>query len=236
MDETLIKAEELSAIMHDPDPSALPAKLGAWLAQKAQQKYDPFSFGNDAGWLMDAFVAAIVGPLANDLLALHQFLVNTGATPESPYDFGHADRYGVAFSDAAWKSMALQTQSYTYMVVLQPATTFKEDDAGQIVADPAWTTHIRVCTAGPRSYDLACAPLASLTFLGDYEKVFPEIGYGANADAYFRYKDGRDRGYLCSVESNWHEAGFSAKDVMWGPAFSYLKGILEDLGAHCSNL
>ena len=36
------------------------------------------------------------------------------------------------------------------------------------------------------------------------------------ANNYFRYKDGRDQGYL------------------WGPAFSYLGGVLYDLGCHCS--
>src|SRR5690606_36882349 len=68
---------------------------------------------------LNEYVATAIGPLWPELMKLHQFLVDAGSTAEAPFDFGYADRHGVAFADEAeWKSMALCTQNYTYMVVL----------------------------------------------------------------------------------------------------------------------
>lgn len=217
------------------DPMLMPAVLGQLLAQR--KAYDRFTTdGNHVPWMMDVYTAAIVGPLAESLLRLHQFLVQSGGTPEAPYDFEHADRYGVAFSDAEWKSMALMTQNYTYMVVLQPATAFAVDADGQLQSGKAWAIHIRMCTKGHYSYDHVRTDFTSLSFLNEYESVYPEMGYGKMANNYFRYKDGRDQGYLCSVKPEIFGPGFTTEHSLWGPAFSYLGGVLYDLGCHCSCL
>lgn len=217
------------------DQLLMPAVLGQLLAQR--KAYDQFTTdGNDVPWMVDAYTAAIVGPLAENLLRLHQFLVATGATPEAPHDFEHTDRYGVAFSDAEWKSMALMTQNYTYMVVLQPSTAFDVDGDGNFQSRKTWTIHLRMCTKGRHSYDCARTDFPSLSFLNEHEAVYQEVGYGDKANDYFRYKDGRDRGYLCSVEPESFGPGFSTENSLWGPAFGYLKGVLYDLGCHCSCL
>lgn len=232
--------DKLNAVLDEAlegsnDPMLLPSALGQLLAQR--KAYDKFSTeDNTVSWMMDCYTAAIVGPLAENLLKLHQFLVSSGATPEKPHDFEHADRYGVAFSDAAWKSMALMTQSYTYMVVLQPDKRFSRDATGELQMHDTWAIHIRLCTPGPRSNNHARAAFASLAFLTEHEAVYPEVGYGRNANDYFRYKDGRDRGYLCSVSPNLTGEGFTMEHSLWGAAFSYLGGVLYDLGCHCSCL
>lgn len=56
---------------------------------------------------------------------------------------------------------------------------------------------------------------------------------------YFRYKDGRDRGYLCSLRperfnKQSSEVVFETKDMHWYAALSYLGTVAMDLGAHAS--
>lgn len=217
------------------DPTLIPSIMGMLMAKR--KSYDHFTTkDNGIDWMMDAYTAQIVGPLANDLLRLHQFLVSVGATPETPHDFEHCDRYGAVFSDGDWKSMALMTQNYTYMAVLQPAVSFDEDADGQLQKHDKWAIHIRICTKDKYSHDYARPNFSSLAFLGDYDKVHPEIGYGDKANEYFRYKDGRDQGYLCSVQPNMVGDGFRTENSLWGSAFSYLGSVLYDLGCHCSCL
>lgn len=222
-------------LREEDGPAMMSTVLGQLLARR--KGYDRFTTGgNTIPWMIDAYTAAIVGPLAENLLRLHQFLVRSGATPENPHDFENVDRYGVAFSDAGWKSMALMTQNYTYMVVLQPEVGFNEDATGQIQRRDTWAVHIRMCTQGRYSQDFTRPDFTSLTFLNEHEKVNPERGYSDKANSYFQYKDGRDRGYLCSVKPEIFGQGFTVEDSMAGSAFSYLSGVLYDLGCHCSCL
>jgi len=217
------------------DPELMAVAIGRLMSKR--KTGDRFTTdGSGFKWMADAYTADIVGPLAPDLLKLHQFLVCHGGTPEHPYDFDGADRYGAAFADEDWKSMALWTQNYTYMVVLQPSTTFSRSEAGELVSHSSWAVHIRLCTTSHYSYDYARPSPSSIDFLKDYDAVYPEIGYGKKSNEYFRYKDGRDRGYLCTVEPEMVGQRFRAKDSLWGPAHSYLSGVLYDLGCHCSFL
>lgn len=213
----------------------LPAVLGQLLASR--KTYDLFTTrSNMFKWMADAYTATIVGPLAKDLLRLHQYLVAQGATASAPHDFEHSDRYGAVFMDAEWKSMALMTQSYTYMVVLQPTPIFIEEGQGSLKVQDGWTIHIRMCTTGPNSQDYARPEFSSLSFLADFDRVYPEVGYGQNAHSYFKYKDGRDQGYLCSVVPDMSGQGYTTQDSLWGSAFTYLGGVLFDLGCHCAEI
>ena len=221
--------------LDDKDPSMLSQVIGELLADR--QSYDRCTVSSTTvPWLLDAYTAAIVGPLAPSLLKLHQFLVRSGASPDKPFDFEHCDRYGVAFADAEWKSMALKTQNYTYMVVLAPATAFLEDAEGNLTSEARWRIHLRICTASRYSYDCARTDFKALEFLRDFDAVYPETGYGDSANEYFRYKDGRDRGYLCSVGPDIIGPGYRTENISWGAAYSYLEGILYDMGCHCSCL
>lgn len=219
----------------DDDPELLAVAIGRLMSKR--KTGDKFTT-DDSGfkWMADAYTADIVGPLAPALLKLHRFLVNHEGTPDHPHDFEGGDRYGAAFADQNWKSMAFQTQNYTYMLVLQPSPTFSKSEEGELVSHSSWAVHIRLCTASHHSYDYARPSLNSLDFLQDYDAVYPEIGYGKKSNEYFRYKDGRDRGYLCTVEPEMVGQRFRAKDSLWGPAHSYLNGVLYDLGCHCSLL
>lgn len=221
------------ALGFDDIDMMFPKIIGTLMAKR--KRYDRFTTeSNSFKWMADAYVAAIVGPLGPKLLELHQYLVKMKATPDNCHDFEHCDRYGAYFSDGDWKSMAFMTQNYTYMVVLEPAKTFCQDDAGQLQMKDDWVIHIRLCTPNAQSYDFSRPSFSSLSFLADTDKVHPEIGYGDKAHAYFRYKDGRDQGYLCSVRPDLDGGGYRTENSLWGPAFSYLGGVLYDLGCHHS--
>lgn len=184
---------------------------------------------NTLEWMVDQYVANKVGPMWPRHLALHQFLVKSGSTSSNPFDFEHCDRYGVAFADEEdWKSMALMTQNVTYMVVLQRYWRLDYDQQDKRIED--WITHIRVCTTGPHSLDFARPRFTELEFLRDHAKVYPEIGYGKQACDYFRYKDGRDRGYLCTVEPDLLRPVYETKDAIRG--YGHLCYILIDMASH----
>lgn len=218
------------------DNPTLFAKVVAQL-MLSRKKYDQHTTrSNDFEWLTDAYVAGVVGPLGPQLLKLHQFLVNQGATPDNPYDFEHCDRYGAVFSNNTWKSMAFQTQSTTYMVVLQPAKVFIADAQGNYEARDDWAIHIRACTHDESTWDLARPEFKKLGFLAQHARVYPEIGYGPQAHEYFRYKDGRDRGYLCSVTPSFDGQGYQSENTLWGPAFTHLGYVLQDLAFHYQGL
>ena len=178
----------------------------------------------------DRYIGAQLGPQWPGLLRLHAFMKASGATAEAPHDFEHADRYGVAFADEGdFKTMALQTQSLTYLVALERRDVFIEKEASYEQVE-AWKTHLRVCTSGRHSQDFCRAPFAGLAWMNDQAEF--------EASDYFRYKDGRDRGFLCSIEPDWFEAGkYTSKDSLrFGAAYSYLTGISYDLMSHVSCL
>lgn len=227
--ETSIR-EALAQHADDKDPAMVAEVLGRILATR--HPYDPYALSStEVPWMLDAYVAAVVGPLAKRLLAVHQHLVASGATAEAPYDFEHCDRYGVAFADAKWKSMALRTQNYTYMVVLEPRSSFSELPDGQLTQIEGYAIHIRMCTAGRYSCDFSRPSFGSVAFLGDKASVCPEDDRSSACD-YFRYKDGRDRGYLCSVEPAIVGEGYRCENISWGSAYGYLRGVLQDLASH----
>lgn len=243
LDETTVRYAKLKTQLNalldehldDRDPAMLAHVLGELLADR--QDYDRHAVSSTTvPWLLDTYTATIVGPLGPQLLKLHQFLVRSGATPQKPFDFEHCDRYGVAFADAEWKSMALQTQNYTYLVVLQPEVAFLENAEGTLTTENRWRVHLRMCTPSRYSYDCKRTPFTDLAFLSDFDAVYPKTGYGQSAHEYFRYKDGRDRGYLCSVGSDIVGPGYRTENISWGAAYSYLQGVLHDLGCHCSCL
>lgn len=182
---------------------------------------------NNVQWAIDSYVAAKVGPLWPRFLALHKKLAET----KKEFDFEHCDRYGKAFAnEEKWRSMALQTQNYTYLVVLEQRRCWYEDKPVE-----AWATHLRICTKGYRSRDFARPEFVNLPFLASHSKVYPEIGYGNDAHDYFRYKDGRDQGYLCSVEPNMYsERGYSTKDTLVN--YGLLESVIFDLASHCDCL
>lgn len=200
------------------DASLVGTALGNVLAR--QQWNDPAVFSNMLPRVMDAYTAAIVGPLAPRLLAIHEHLVRVGSTPDQPYDFESCSRYGVAFAQGQWKSMALQCQNFTYLIVLEPVS-FEGCASGYAI-------HIRMCTASRYSYDFARPEFSELGFLGVQDKVCP-FGTLPAASDYFKYKDGRDQGYLCSVKPCRSGEGYRNEHSTWGASFEYLGGILQDL-------
>lgn len=201
--------------------------LGRILVDMSHSPNDLASFTLEK--TVDQYVANKVGPMWPRHLALHQFLAKSGATPSDPFDFEHCDRYGVAFADEEnWKSMALMTQSITYMVVLQRYWRLDLNQQDKRIED--WITHIRICTTGQNSLDFARPRFTALEFLRDHAKVYPEIGYGNQACEYFRYKDGRDRGYLCTVEPDLLRPVYEVKDAMLG--YHHLSHIIYDMASH----
>ena len=178
----------------------------------------------------DRYIGAQLGPQWHGLLRLHAFMKASDATVEAPHNFEHADRYGVAFADEGdFKTMAFQTQSLTYLVALERRDVFIEKDASYEQVE-AWKTHLRICTDSRYSNNFCLAPFSGLTWMND------KADWEAND--YFRYKDGRDRGFLCSIEPDWFEAGkYTSKDSLrFGAAYSYLTGISYDLMSHVSCL
>lgn len=182
--------------------------------------------------LLNAYVATTVGKLIPGIVKLHAKLVELAGV-ERKYDFGYADRYARVYADTpSLKTMAFQTQNYTYLVVLTPTAVYCGPDDGVRVS--TWRLHLRLCTAGSRSLDYARPALDSPALL-DMLKT-PEA---LKESEYFRYKDGRDRGYLCSLRPDpldqpSSEVVFETKDMHWYAALSYLTGVVRDLDSHAS--
>lgn len=146
---------------------------------------------NGIGWAMDHAVAEQLGPCIEGYLALHQALVNSGCTAMSPWDLGYADRYVAAYAnDENFKSFAVCTQNYTYMVVItiekRPSLTEQST-----VLENAYSLHIRRCCKNSKSMDGVLVDLTELSFLNGENTT--------RNHEYFRYGDVRDRGYLCSL-------------------------------------
>lgn len=126
-------------------------------------------------------------------------------------DLNHADRFGrVYLMGESQRTMAIQTQSYTYMVVMK-RTSILDDHASETAGKVIWTDgfslHLRMCTASRNSMDPYRAHLSTgeLDFLADPSAI--------KAHPAFQYDDLRDRGYLVSViEGPLNPA--TAKDVM----------------------
>lgn len=181
--------------------------------------------------LLSAYVAAVLGKLVPKLLPLHARLVEVAGVG-AMYNFEHVDRYAMVHADEPdFKTMAFQTQSMTYMVVLRGTTayTWTEDEACKGVS--TWKLDLRMCTAGRRSLDYARPALDSLTMLQSRSTL--------KESEYFLYKDARDRGYLCSLKPETFnrtssEVLFETKDMHWNAALSFLTGVIRDLEAHAS--
>jgi len=239
-DETEIKFQEvmmridaaLSDIVGENDKHFLTQRIvGKILLDTSYSKNDLGC--NNVGWSLDEYVAAKIGPLWPRMMRLHQHLVQSGATPNKPFNFEHCDRYGVSFADEEkWKSMALMTQNYTYVVVLQRYNSY-DLTTGDVIEN--WAMHFRICTKSQYSRDWTRESFKKLEFLSSFESVYPEIGYGDKAHNYFRYKDGRDQGYLCSVEPSIHDPyKYSTKDVLVN--YGLLASVIYDLASHCDCL
>lgn len=212
------------------DVTILGTTLGTALANL------PNSYGlqtMDLHELLSAYVATIVGKRIPGILKLHAKLVELAGV-ESVYNFGYADRYAMVYADTpTFKTMAFQTQNYTYLVALRSDVVYCRTGE-DYVRVPTWRLHLRLCTAGPRSLDYARPALDSPALL-DMLKT-PEA---LSASEYFRYKDGRDRGYLCSLRPDpldqvSSEVVFETKDMHWYAALSYLTGVMGDLESHVS--
>jgi len=182
---------------------------------------------------LNAFVGTVVGAKLDAILALHTKLVEVAGVGKV-YDFGYADRYGLACLDEPkLKTMAFQTQSLTYIVALRPKKAFLltrgEAVFNEVTVD-SWKLDIRFCTQGRNSQDYTRPKLESL-------KMLTKLSAFKESD-YFRYGDGRDRGYLCHVQpellGDTETLEYEAKDMHWGAAMSYLPGVLGDLSAHAS--
>lgn len=206
----------------------LPNVIGELVGGLSHSRTDVTS--NILEWSINCYVATKVLGVVPELLKLHSFLVKHQLSKADKFDFEHCDRYGMAFADGdVFKSMAFQTQSYTYMVLLIAKPLF---EAEGIAPTPQWAVHIRQCTPSRYSQDCARPELKSLAFLASEEDVGIETT--SQASPYFRYKDGRDQGFVCSVEPSLIAATPDAKDSIIG--YTNLKHIMHDLMAHASCL
>jgi hypothetical protein len=217
--------EKAKAVKHT---TLLPKLLGQIFIDESYNANDLSQ--NDINWSIDHYVAHKVGPMWDRLMALHQFLVSqTKGKNGKKFDFNHCDRFGMAFADEVlWKSMAFQTQSLTYIVVLEDS--WAGSDKYQDGPIKNGKIHIRYCTTpGYDSHNYARTPFKELEFLADKASVAGKY-VETNVD-YFRYKDGRDRGYLCTVVADFMDpTQFSAENTI--RSFSMLEGIIYDLASH----
>lgn len=203
------------------DSSLVGVALGNVLARR--QVEDPAVFSAVLPYAMDAYSAELVGPLVPRFLAVHRHLVLAGASLENPYDFRQCGRYGVAFEDGRFKSMALQSPGFTYFVVLE----LEGNTNGPGNPSLGYTVHIRIATTQPNSYDVAQPTFEELFFLSDLDGECPsDVSNGT--PGYFRYKDSRDRGYVCTARPRSTGDGYICEHLSQGPAFAYLSTILLD--------
>lgn len=144
----------------------------------------------------------------------------------------------MAFADEpTFKTMALQTQNLTYMVLLLRKPVYDFNDPAALPTHE-WELHLRMCTPGRNSRDFARPALGYLDWLADAKAVgaTEDCSYrGGDTHEYFRYKDARDRGFLCSVSMDLsRDARSGTKDSM--VSFAMLEYVLQDLMAHVSCL
>lgn len=173
---------------------------------------------------IDHAVAAQIGPNIAGYLAVHRFLVDHGHTAEAPWDIGYLDRYAAVFADEArFKSFAVQTQNFTYLVVITTEQGYAPelDASGRMVRIPVHSVHLRRCCAGRSDEGHTLEDFASLGFLRHGHETF--------AQDYFHYQDGRDRGYLCSVTGNRFAEGWSTTDTLG--RIDPLKSVTYDLAS-----
>jgi hypothetical protein len=191
---------------------------------------DVGSFGNlHMESAIDHYTAKRVGDMSEGLVALHGFLVKHGATAKSPYDFGHADRYGVAFANEEdFKTMAFQTQNYTYMIVLVKAHWYSGE---KFESNDCWTVHLRYATTGKYTPQFARPEFGKLKFLNDRVKSGAKK-YDDGASSYFRYHDFRDQGYICSVTHELCGPNWDTEGTIHG--YSMLKSVFFDVSCHIS--
>lgn len=209
------------------DPEMLFDRVLAGL-MKSKDYDDRATLGNNSiDWALSHYVAQRIGEASNDIERLHQFLVSKKASATEPYDFENIDRYGASFANEDdFKSMALMTQNYTYMVVLRRNTAYINNEMV-----PGWDVHIRRCTPGRYSHDYSRAEFFSLNAILSNNIIANK--YDNNCD-YFRYHDGRDRGYLCSVTRDIIGGGWKCEDVV--ASFKEFQGVFYDMMCHVSML
>jgi hypothetical protein len=200
-----------------------------------------FSYGagdignNLVNWSLSDFIAQKVGPIIPRIVAFHDFLVESGATREKPWDCGYADRYAAPMLDSEGRKVfVVQTQCLTYMVSLKAEKVFLEDAEGRSLEDRvhnSWSLQIRVCNSNREDEGFQWVSFKSgdLDFLTD--------AAGIKESAYFRYCDFRDRGWVLGVRP-----GFVASEpseLLWegGDSYSrfmFAKGVMYDLSCHAS--
>lgn len=163
-------------------------------------------------WSADHLVA---GVLARDFTRIWKMLEQAHAKQQAETsgvaDMNHADRYGRVFLLADdIRAMAVQTQNYTYMVVMGRCNMLDEEasrKAGKVAWKDGFTLRLRLCTASRNSSEPYRAGLnnGELDFLADASAI--------KAHPAFQYDDLRDQGYLVSVvEGPLDQA--TAKDVL----------------------
>jgi len=224
----------LTEELGEGDPRFLaPHVLGDVFVAKSHDKRDLSN--NWLEWTVDSYVMSKLENMSEPLARLHAHLVKAGSSGEKPYDFEHCDRYGVAFADEpTFKTMALQTQNMTYMVLLRQKKVFNFEEPTAPV-QLRWEPHIRLCTSGRNSMDYARPALSSLQWLKSAQALGVTDEIGKECSEYFRYKDGRDRGYLCSVDQDLSvDARSRCKDSMRG--YHTLQYVLYDMMCHVSCL
>lgn len=226
----------------------LTAALQPWIASRKEDSRTmgsamghlmaslPDSYGMDSldlAALQNAYVATTLSSKFEKYVALHAKLVEVAGVGVK-YDFEHCDRYAQVYLDTPeLKTMAFQTQGFTYMVVLRAKTAYLKrgsEDAPQLEGVPTWSMDVRGAAPSSNSYDLSRPPLAGLTMLESREAL--------KASDYFKYRDGRDRGYCGTVRpaliSEGDSVAYETEGMSWGAAMSNLAVILQDLNAHAS--
>lgn len=221
------------------NPGILGERLGVALAELP----DSYGFDSmDLKELLNGFTATVLSKGLPRVLALHAKLSEVAGLNKE-YSFGYADRYAMVFADTPqFKSMAFQTQSLTYMVALRAKTAYPEFSLFEGMPPTmfeklkfeTFAMDLRLCTGSLNSLNYARPALDTL-------RPILESVSAMKASEYFRYRDGRDRGYLASMYPDTTGATltgpvFETKDMNWNAAMSYLRGVWSDLTAHASCL
>lgn len=220
-------AEDILRLLNDrfPGDAAIldaPVVLGKVLQSAF---HDPKSLSESLiSRSMDHAIAAQIGPNIECYLAVHRFLVDNGHTDEEPWDIGYLDRYAAAFADdKGFKSFAVHTQNFTYLVVITTEQGFAPelDEAGRPTRIPIHSVHLRLCCSQRSDEGYTLEDFANLGFLRDRHETFSRD--------YFCYQDGRDRGYLCSVTGHRFTDGWATRDTL--ERLSPLKSVTYDLAS-----
>lgn len=193
---------------------------------------------NDMKWMHDHYYAPKWAAVVPEMVRLYGELVKHGHDASNEYEISSCDRYASFIPKDDAKVLYFRNQNMSYLVVVKPGSTLIEDESVKdgYRRDVSYKMHVRVLTNGDRWSD--DRPVQNHSA----EDLDPDILAGCASDRfdnkaskYFRYQDGRDQGYIITLNPSLlskKEVFYTVEDSQY--AHKCHRAILDELEAYAS--